>query len=399
MSDDIVIKVDHVSKDFILPHEKVTSVKGLFTSVYRKRTKTSEVQHALRDISFEIKKGEFFGIVGRNGSGKSTMLKMLAGIYQPTEGKIWTTGKLVPFIELGVGFNHELTGRENVYLNGAMMGFSEKHVDDMYEDIVAFAELEDFMDQKLKNYSSGMEVRLAFSVAVKAEADILIVDEVLAVGDSDFQRKCYEYFKSLKRNKKTVVFVSHDMSAVREYCDRVVLIEQSEMKAVGNPTNIAGKYEHLFAKELSVEPEFVAENRWGSGVVKAKSIELAKKTLRDKDDELVFTVTLEATGKLKYSKSLMTGFRVLNAAGQCLHEANSWGTRLPMLKPGEECKVTWRCPNIYNDGIYSIGIFINTDNNVSDSWDAATYFQVNKKVHKGVLVELPVKLSVEYKGI
>ncbi|HMH30872.1 MAG TPA: ABC transporter ATP-binding protein, partial [Methylomirabilota bacterium] len=225
MSEEIAISVKNVSKDFVLPHEKVSSIKSIFTSVTKKRNKKADTQHALKDVSFEIKKGEFFGIVGRNGSGKSTMLKILAGIYQPTAGSVRTKGKLVPFIELGVGFNPELTGRENVYLNGAMLGFSDKQVKAMYKDIVDFAELERFMDQKLKNYSSGMQVRLAFSMAVRAEADILLIDEVLAVGDADFQRKCFDYFRSLKGAGTTVVFVTHDMDAVREYCDQAILIE------------------------------------------------------------------------------------------------------------------------------------------------------------------------------
>ena len=153
MMSDAAIKVEHVSKDFRLPHEKATTIKSLFTNVFKgKRNRSYERQHALKDISFEIQKGEFFGIVGRNGSGKSTLLKLLAGIYQPTKGSVHTKGKLIPFIELGVGFNPELTGRENVYLNGALLGFSEKQVRNMYAEIVGFAELEKFMDQKLKNY-------------------------------------------------------------------------------------------------------------------------------------------------------------------------------------------------------------------------------------------------------
>ncbi len=214
----IVIKVDHLSKDFILPHEKKSNtLKSLFTGFFRSKRKGYEIQHALKDINFEIPEGEFFGIVGRNGSGKSTLLKILAGIYQPTKGKVTTKGKLVPFIELGVGFNPELSGRENVYLNGAMLGFSEKEVAAMYTEIVAFSDLAAFMDQKLKNYSSGMQVRLAFACATMAEADILLVDEVLAVGDADFQRKCFAYFRQLKKANKTVVFVTHDMNAIREY--------------------------------------------------------------------------------------------------------------------------------------------------------------------------------------
>src|SRR5690606_31573026 len=153
--------------------------------------RTYEKQQVLKNISFEIKKGEFVGIVGRNGSGKSTLLKLLAGIYSPDKGSIEVNGKLVPFIELGVGFNPELTGRENVFLNGALLGFNRKEMQAMYKDIVEFAELERFMDQKLKNYSSGMQVRLAFSIAIRAQSDILLIDEVLAVGDAAFQQKCY----------------------------------------------------------------------------------------------------------------------------------------------------------------------------------------------------------------
>lgn len=244
MSDKIAIKVENVSKDFVLPHQKANTLKSLFTGAYKKNTKkASEIQHALKDISFEVKEGEFFGIVGRNGSGKSTLLKILADIYQPTSGKAYKKGKLVPFIELGVGFNPELTGRENVYLNGALLGFDKKKIDSMYDSIVSFAELENFMDQKLKNYSSGMQVRLAFAVAIRSDADILLIDEVLAVGDEAFQRKCDEYFKSIKADKsKTIILVTHNMDAVRRFCDRALLINNSTVQAIGSTEDIANKY-------------------------------------------------------------------------------------------------------------------------------------------------------------
>jgi ABC-2 type transport system ATP-binding protein len=227
MNDDIAISVANVSKTFRLPHEKTASIKSAFVNFYRNK-RTFEDQQVFKDISFEIKKGEFFGIVGRNGSGKSTLLKLLAGIYSPTKGSIDIHGKLTPFIELGVGFNPELTGRENVFLNGALLGFNRKEVAEMYGEIVDFAELEKFMDQKLKNYSSGMQVRLAFSVAIRANTDILLIDEVLAVGDQSFQEKCFEYFANIKRSGKTVVFVTHDMSNVERFCDRVFVIDKEK---------------------------------------------------------------------------------------------------------------------------------------------------------------------------
>ncbi len=197
MTKAIALKVEHVSKAFRLPHERQSSLKGALIDRLKGGKRTFEKQQVLKDISFEIKQGEFFGIVGRNGSGKSTLLKILAGIYEPDAGHVHLNGRLTPFIELGVGFNPELSGRENVFLNGALLGFSRKEMAMMYDEIVAFAELERFMDQKLKNYSSGMQVRLAFSIAVKSKSEILLFDEVLAVGDERFQKKCVDVFSDL----------------------------------------------------------------------------------------------------------------------------------------------------------------------------------------------------------
>lgn len=275
MADNIAISVKHVAKSFLLPHEKQSSIKSSVVSIFKKKDKTVEVQHALREISFDVKKGDFFGIVGRNGSGKSTLLKILAGIYQPTHGTVEVDGKLVSFIELGVGFNSELTGRENVYLNGALLGFTRKQIDDMYDDIVGFAELEDFMDQKLKNYSSGMQVRLAFSVAIKAKGDILILDEVLAVGDEAFQRKCHEYFKSLQNSDTTVVLVTHSMTAVREYCNKALLINDSRIIAYDdNVDRVADEYSKLFLPKQGESKDGMQKggDRFGTGDVEFSNI-------------------------------------------------------------------------------------------------------------------------------
>ncbi|HVX24104.1 MAG TPA: ABC transporter ATP-binding protein [Candidatus Saccharimonadales bacterium] len=253
LPDDIAIRVHNIHKEFHLPHENADSIKERVITVFHKKDKGVDIHRALRGVSFDIKKGEFFGVVGRNGSGKSTLLKLIANIYAPTSGTSDYQGKLVAFIELGVGFNVQLSGKDNVYLNGAMLGFSRKEIDAMYDEIVAFAELDKFMHQKLKNYSSGMKVRLAFSVAIRAKADILILDEVLAVGDAAFKRKCYDYFRNLKEEHKTIVLVSHSMGLIKEYCDRAILIEDGKIAYEGDAEEVADKYNELFGPNINNE--------------------------------------------------------------------------------------------------------------------------------------------------
>lgn len=241
----IAISIKNLHKSFRLPTERAWGLKqAIFNRL--KGIKGYKEQHVLNGISFDIHQGEFVGIVGRNGSGKSTLLKTLAKIYFPEKGSVTINGQLVPFIELGVGFNPELSGRENVYLNGALLGFSNKEMDTMYDEIVHFAELEQFMDQKLKNYSSGMQVRLAFSIAIRARGDILLLDEVLAVGDAAFQQKCNDYFASLHGNQ-TVILVTHSMASVKKYCDRAILIEKGRIELDGNPEEVANAYTNLWS--------------------------------------------------------------------------------------------------------------------------------------------------------
>jgi ABC-2 type transport system ATP-binding protein len=244
MNDDIAVKVSHVSKSFRLPTEPTSSLKTTLVNLL-KGVKGYREQKVLEDLDFEIKRGEFFGIVGRNGAGKSTLLKIISQIYVPDKGTVEVNGNLVPFIELGVGFNPELTGRENIYLNGAMLGFSHKDIDAMYDEIVEFAELQDFMDQKLKNYSSGMQVRLAFSLAIRSDPDILVLDEILAVGDESFQKKSADYFESLKKKHKTVILVTHDMKAVERFATRAMLVNQHGIEKIGTPKSVAKAYTQL----------------------------------------------------------------------------------------------------------------------------------------------------------
>ena len=242
---DVMISVKNLYKSFRLPTERAWGLKqALFNRL--KGVKGYKEQKVLNGISFDVHRGDFIGIVGRNGSGKSTLLKTIAKIYFPEKGSVEINGTLVPFIELGVGFNPELSGRENIYLNGALLGFSNKEMDEMYDEIVKFAELEEFMDQKLKNFSSGMQVRLAFSIAIRAKGDILLLDEVLAVGDAAFQQKCNDYFKAIKGNQ-TVVLVTHSMENVKKYCNRAILIEDGKITLEGNPQKVAEAYTKLWS--------------------------------------------------------------------------------------------------------------------------------------------------------
>jgi ABC-type polysaccharide/polyol phosphate transport system ATPase subunit len=234
------IVVDSVSKTFRVPEERTHTLKErALHPTRRTRHQTFEV---LKDISFEVGQGEFFGIAGRNGSGKSTLLKCLAGIYGIDSGRIWMHGRLSPFIELGVGFNQDLAARDNVVLNGIMMGLSPREARARYDAVIDFAELREFEELKLKNYSSGMHVRLAFSVAIQVDADILLVDEVLAVGDANFQQKCFDVFNRMRDAGRTIVFVTHDMGSLNRFCHRALLLEKGVMIHLGEPHEVADRY-------------------------------------------------------------------------------------------------------------------------------------------------------------
>lgn len=231
--------VDHVSKRFRLYRERNKSLKS---ALMRGRTSIYEEFWAVKDVSLEVPEGTTFGLIGRNGSGKSTLLKMLARILVPDKGRVVMNGRVASLLEVGSGFHPELSGRENIYLNGSILGMSKKEIDGKFDDIVDFSEVRRFIDQPVKNYSSGMYVRLGFSVAVHVRPDILVVDEVLAVGDAGFQAKSRKRFAELKGDGRTIILVSHSMSQVRELCDRVAWIDQGSLRAIGEPARVIADY-------------------------------------------------------------------------------------------------------------------------------------------------------------
>lgn len=397
MSKDIALSVNSLSKDFKLPHERQNSLKEWVLHFHKP---TYEKLHALHDIDFEVKKGEFFGIVGRNGSGKSTLLKIIGGIYQPTKGSITVNGTLTPFIELGIGFNPELTGRENVFLNGAILGLTRKEVTKLYDEIVEFAELEKFMDQKLKNYSSGMQVRLAFSIAIQAHNDILLIDEVLAVGDERFQRKCLDVFETMKLDKsKTIIFVSHDMQTIQQFCDRVVVIHDSRVKYLGAPERAAVEYKKLNFPDMGegakVDKSDASrkDQRPGTGKVRITDVDI-----RDHEGKSDRIITFGQPFRVDFSydakedmEDLVLGFGLKNKMGQSVYGPNTKESRQKVnLKKGKGKLSLKVNDNIFSPGFYTIdvGFFNNTQTVCYDYIslkDAVTFVGIER--HGYVYVE------------
>lgn len=321
-----IVEISKLTKSFKIPLEASSGVKQQLINILKGR-KGYRLFTPLKDISFTINEGDFFGIVGRNGSGKSTLLKTIAGIYTPNSGNVKVHGSLVPFIELGVGFNPELTGRENIFLNGALLGFSHEEMESMYSAIVEFAELEDFMEERLKNYSSGMQVRLAFSIAIRAHADILLLDEVLAVGDEAFQKKCYSYFDKLKREKRTVILVTHDMAAVEQFCTKAAFIEDGHVKMIGKPYRIAAAYSRSNSQNYDQTTGLNGDNE---GAVPFKIVlrgtDGKEKTMYDFEE----TMTVDLSWQQKGVKHV--GVAIFRENGEYVYGPNTYQEKTSAIK-------------------------------------------------------------------
>jgi ABC-type polysaccharide/polyol phosphate transport system ATPase subunit len=342
MKSDIAISVKNLSKTFKIPHERKMRLKDYFLRPFSKTI--YKRFDALRDISFDVKKGEFVGIIGRNGSGKSTLLKMLAGVYQPETGSVDVYGNLVPFLELGVGFNPELSGRENVYLNGTILGMTKKEIAAKYKEIVKFAELEEFMETQLKHYSSGMQVRLAFAIAIQAKGDVYLLDEILAVGDAGFQIKSQQEILNLKESGKTIVFVSHDHSSISKFADKVVWIKDSKVEKVAQGQNeiadVIKQYLKLFDQsDENTDEETKDEKSEDHGVIDMKIRILNE---QNKTSKIFFTGKLLdikidfKVNKPEIKKDLVFGISIANESGSVVYGTNTNRKNVPVAPESKE---------------------------------------------------------------
>jgi ABC-type polysaccharide/polyol phosphate transport system ATPase subunit len=360
----VVIRAHEVRKTFRVPEQRIDSLKERATHplsrpVYREL-------RALKGVSFEVHQGEFFGIAGRNGSGKSTLLKIMASIYRADGGRIQMAGSLAPFIELGVGFNPELTARENIVLNGVLMGLSRRQAQQRIDDVLDFAELRDFVDLKLKNYSSGMMVRLAFAVMVEADADIMLIDEVLAVGDASFAQKCMDVFRAKRRAGKTIVLVTHDMATIQAFCDRAMLVHDGELVYLGDPEETALRYYRLnFAH---------GESEVAAGGVPDVNVRLLEARLENEAGELVenveqgdpirMTVILEARRELE---SPVFGFHFQDADGVRIFGFNRGleeGSEL--VRAGQRVRISARIENPLLPGRYFVSCWVSRNRTQGD---------------------------------
>jgi ABC-2 type transport system ATP-binding protein len=349
---DVAVEVRGLQKSFRIPTARVDTLKERATQLFS-HTEYRELQ-ALRGIEFEIERGEFFGIVGRNGSGKSTLLKLLASIYRADAGTIRIAGRVAPCIELGVGFNPELSAHENVVLNGVMMGLSPGDARARFDEVIEFAELGEFTEMKLKNYSSGMLVRLGFSLMTHVDAEVLLIDEVLAVGDASFQRKCFDAFARLHAEGRTIVLVTHDMSAVERHCDRALLLEGGRIEIAGEPGDVARRYLELNFGDWSPAAGAQVETSHDAKVLEARVLHAEGRPASAfaQGEEIELEILVEA---LRGLAAPVFGFQIVNADGLLIFapEPIKLDGR-EALAPGERARIRARIANPLAEGHYYV---------------------------------------------
>jgi ABC-type polysaccharide/polyol phosphate transport system ATPase subunit len=392
-----------VHKRFKIPEERSHTLKE--RALHPLRRSRHEDLHALKDISFAVQPGEFFGIVGRNGSGKSTLLKCLAGIYRVDQGAIWCNGRMSTFIELGVGFNPDLAAYENVALNGIMLGLSPREARARYERVIEFAELEEFQDLKLKNYSSGMHVRLAFSVAIQVDAEILLIDEVLAVGDAAFQQKCFDVFTRMREEGRTIIFVTHDMSAITRFCRRAMLLERGEVVSVGDPRDIADRYlEISFGRAAGYENE-VGSARMGDGTARVTDVWLGddrseRRSVAPQSEPLTLKVLVTFNADVvdpAVSLTLLNDQRQPVVVATTARDHEETGS----FQAGERAGFAFSFHNMLAPGRYHPILTITHRGeglDVIDRYAGGLSFVVSGLTSSGGMVEIPVETAVSRWG-
>jgi ABC-type polysaccharide/polyol phosphate transport system ATPase subunit len=347
-----VIEVSGVSKSFRIPEHRYTTLKE---RVFRPKRRAAHTFEALRDVSFEVGPGEFFGILGRNGSGKSTLLRTIAGILRPDSGSVETRGAISPMLALGIGFHPELAARDNVLINGALNGVSRKEMARRFPAILEYAELEDFEDLPLKNYSSGMMLRLAFASGIHVDADILLLDEILAVGDMRFQDKCFETIRSLQREGKTIVLVSHAVGAITQFCDRAMLLDHGSVISIGEPERVVNDYTTAALEEIVAQGDAAAD-RWGDGTAEIldlwfEDLEGLRVSRFRRGEDVTVKIRARFNEPLRDAH---IGFTVRDQANQLLFDVSEPATESGDVGSGTEAVLATTFEGWLNPGYYSV---------------------------------------------
>jgi lipopolysaccharide transport system ATP-binding protein len=408
------IVVNHITKEFIIPHERKTtlfeSVMGAF------RPSTYETFTALKDVSFTVQKGESIGIIGDNGSGKSTILKVISKILRPTRGSVEVNGRITPFLELGVGFQQDLTARENIEVYSTIMGLSDREIARNMDSVLEFAGLAKFADTKLKNFSSGMQVRLAFATAIQREPDILLVDEVLAVGDMDFQRKCLDIFQQYKDKKVTILYVSHDLSTIRRFCDKAIMFDDGRVIAAGNTDEVIDQYiyktnvessAHAMAEtspgeqanaedsadsiELIAKYRTMSNFRWGNKKLEIRNVRLLDKN-GNSGESFVSGDPMEISMEFMLNKEVnrpVFGFDITNERGEICYGTNTLlkGIRLDDMKSRGNIRIMINELPILQGKYYLSLAAQSEDNRTTYDWHSKAYpfYVMNKGNDEGFI--------------